>query len=72
MHVHGLDVLPQWEVQGIGLPGTRAQSVRGQGAVTESQGCRCSFTQASFCYTHVLSVANFLGALLDPNKTVLA
>ncbi len=49
MHVHGLDALPQWEVHGIGLPGISAQPVCGQGAATEGQGGKCSFTRASFC-----------------------
>jgi hypothetical protein len=49
MHVHGLDAPPQWEVRGIGLPGTRAQPIRSQGAATEGQEGKGSFTRAYVC-----------------------
>ncbi len=37
MHLHGSDAPPQWEVHGIGLPGTRAQPIRGRRETVESR-----------------------------------
>jgi hypothetical protein len=37
MHLHGSDAPPQWEVHGIGLPGTRAQPIRGRWETVESR-----------------------------------
>jgi hypothetical protein len=61
MRVHGMNAIPQWQVQGIGLLGTCAQPIRGRRAVASRGASMLYFNPALNHTIPVLFIANIFG-----------
>jgi hypothetical protein len=72
IHQHGSVTRPQWEVHGIGLPGTGAQPTRGRQEVAESEAGEFTDVLLQFELSKSLFPSNVTNPITDSDELILS